>query len=700
MIKKEVVRRFKYWFFIVLFAPAIAEADLLKELGIEQDRESIDYVKNKTQFQLHPLLTEQSHPKTKNLGFIAPNHTVAALEMLLSVDQDISKKMIELTQAPELLQQASRAVQQALREKRRIYIYGCGATGRLAKQMESAFWRPFWSRVKLQPALWDKLQSQFSGVEELLIGEMTGGDRALISSLPGFEDLQLIGKLQLQDRKIQKGDVVFAVTEGGETSSVIGTILGALNQYSPLTMTNDQERQAVKQNLYFIYNNPNSVLQSFERSRLVLDSPFISKIELATGPQAIAGSTRMQATTIETFVLGVVLEDAIYQTLKDILSEKELKTLGFLGKQSLVDRLLDFVELQKNVFKSKEQIAVLTDLEAGAYAKNHFSTYFADEALIAVFTDSTERSPTFRLPPLDTVMEDPRRSWIQVWSPTTNQDAAWDLFLRRPFQGLQKEFYEKHFEAEISDPYLKEAALRSLKNAGDDQKNLYDFSFSKNNQRRLNSGDLGVLILLASETQQYQNAGNKSLTYQLIDQWIRLFSQKKASLFSIVLSDPRIVPGLKVPALIRKTPFLNLRLSFREDPLKVREQIALKMLLNAHSTAVMAKLGKIVGNSMTFVQPGNLKLIGRATYLVQTHVNQVLLERRLQKQVTYEQANAVLFDAIKYTQQLQQREPLSEVGLSMIRLLEWLVDGNKRTWIETKSILESKGLNDYMKAKK
>jgi len=43
---------------------------------------------------------------------------------------------------------------------------------------------------------------------------MTGGDRALISSLEGLEDLLLIGQLQLEDHNIKKGDAVFAVTEG------------------------------------------------------------------------------------------------------------------------------------------------------------------------------------------------------------------------------------------------------------------------------------------------------------------------------------------------------------------------------------------------------------------------------------------------------------------------------------------------------
>ena len=43
--------------------------------------------------------------------------------------------------------------------------------------------------------------------------------------------------------------------------------------------------------------------------------------------------------------------------------------------------------------------------------------------------------------------------------------------------------------------------------------------------------------------------------------------------------------------------------------------------MNAHSTAVMAKMGKVVGNTMTNVRAGNLKLIGRATYMILRHVN-------------------------------------------------------------------------------
>ncbi len=214
------------------------------------------------------------------------------------------------------------AVVRALRHNRRIYLYGCGATGRLAKQMESAIWRPFWKKLK-SGGLWPKLAGLVAeNIEDSLIGEMTGADRALISSLEGFEDLQLIGRLQLQEHGIGKGDAVFCISEGGETSSVIGTILAAAERYGT-----DVSR--ARQNLFFIYNNPDSLLRPFGRCRAVLDNAAISRINLATGPQAIAGSTRMQAASSETFVMGVILEEAIARLLGERLTPTQVQELGF-----------------------------------------------------------------------------------------------------------------------------------------------------------------------------------------------------------------------------------------------------------------------------------------------------------------------------------------------------------------------------------
>jgi N-acetylmuramic acid 6-phosphate etherase len=75
------------------------------------------------------------------------------------------------------------------------------------------------------------------------------------------------------------------------------------------------------------------------------------------------------------------------------------------------------------------------------------------------------------------------------------------------------------------------------------------------------------------------------------------------------------------------------------------------MALNAHSTGVMALLGKLVGNTMAYVSPSNLKLIGRATNVINMHVR-----RRLPgsaavaalREISYAEINAVLFDAIAF----------------------------------------------------
>jgi len=62
-----------------------------------------------------------------------------------------------------------------------------------------------------------------------------------------------------------------------------------------------------------------------------------------------------------------------------------------------------------------------------------FATYFASRAMVTVFTDCTERSPTFRLFPLDKVGAARRRSWVQVW---TKGDSAADAWRQAAENGL------------------------------------------------------------------------------------------------------------------------------------------------------------------------------------------------------------------------------------------------------------------------
>ncbi len=684
-------------------APA---ASLLRLMAIAASPESVDYVVNKTPFQLHTLLTEQRHPKTWTLGEKVRSDVEGGLRMLLSVDEDVAAKLNALAAAPRELDQLVVEIERALYERRKIYVYGCGATGRLAKQMESTFWRPFWKKIKAEPGLWAKLRGRLDpAVEEALIGEMTGADRALISSLEGFEDLPLIGRLQLRDRGIARGDLVIAVTEGGETSSVIGAILGALDQWKEAPGYNPARSRL---RLYFVYNNPDDRLRPFERSRRVIEEPGITKINLATGPQAIAGSTRMQAATSETFVLGSALETAAERILRRSLSNKEMERLGFGKETSLAARLRAFAPLLADVRRGLPDLAKMTELEARTYSQRHFSTYMAKAGLVTVFIDSTERGPTFRLYPLDTVREPRRKCWIQVWTDAVDAKSAWLVFLGRPFRGLRTDFYKKPFEEQVGDAFLKEKALASLEKAGDGQALLYDFSFAGANLKRRTpgTGDLGVLALVDAEISALLNP---NAPYR---RFVQLVLAGGANLALILIHDGSrgafsapSFPFLKTDPKKQTVAVVSLSVNPAGDPFGVRAQVGLKMLLNAHSTAVMARLSKVVGNTMTNVSPSNLKLIGRATYLTMLHVNEALARPAWVKAygsrrpIGYGEANAVLFESIAFMRNRpQDAGQAAEVPLSIIRILESLRRKQAVSAEEALSIYKKTDLSAYLAA--
>lgn len=190
------------------------------------------------------------------------------------------------------------------------------------------------------------------------------------------------------------------------------------------------------------------------------------------------------------------------------------------------------------------------------------------------------------------------------------------MLLHRAFHGLNAFFYQEAFSKNIADPYLSKVALSSLTKAGQDQQNLYDLSFSQNNIKNNGpvEGDLGVMFLLSDER---PNAGFK--------EWLTLFTHANADLVLVSVTDKALSKSQMntIKKLSPRTVFLSIGMT-KQDPLGLSQIIGLKMLLNAHSTAVMTKLGRVVGNTMTYVQPGNLKLIGRATHLIQLHVNATL----------------------------------------------------------------------------
>ncbi len=616
-------------------------------------------------------------------------------KQIISVDEDIAKTFHCLARDTALIDQAVQTVSRTIEERKKIFIYGCGSTGRLAKMMESALWRPFWDKLK-KSVFWDRLRTELpDDIEDRLIGEMTGGDRALISALEGFEDLQIVGRLQLQERGVENGDMVVCITEGGETSSVIGAILAACGQYGHLT---EDKIDAANKHLYFIYNNPDDVLKPFDRSRAVIENPAITKINLTTGPQAVAGSTRMQATTADTFLMGIILEFGIRALLEDYLSDEELAQIGFT-MIDMSERLRSFDRIRERLAPASTEMAEFIRLESETYQQGNLAVYFASRALLTVFVDCAERSPTFHLHPLDMAEEKRRKCWLQVWTEGGDYKQAWHNFLGREFRGLDESFYRPYFSSKIDDVYLKEAALNSLALSGGEQEKLYDFSFNKENMRKRGpkEDDLAVLVCLDEEIEELCAEGSAFHRFAV------LCKKENARLAFILVSDKN---SREIEHIISRLPLkkrdlaIHIFMEKKGDPLNLDRQLLLKILLNSHSTAVMARLGRVVGNTMTNVIPSNLKLIGRATYLIMSHVNDVLSKKKWIQEygkmdpVTYEQANAILFEAMDFV--TKRNDQISEVELSIIRVLEALRTNMFISWEDALSILMDLGLENYL----
>jgi len=108
--------------------------------------------------------------------------------------------------------------------------------------------------------------------------------------------------------------VVFAITEGGETSFVIGTAWEGVDSGAKV---------------YFVYNNPDDILcRHVERSREIIKDSRIEKINLTTGHMAIAGSTRMQATSIQLCVLMTILEMVVRELVSDLGAPASRRRVG------------------------------------------------------------------------------------------------------------------------------------------------------------------------------------------------------------------------------------------------------------------------------------------------------------------------------------------------------------------------------------
>jgi N-acetylmuramic acid 6-phosphate etherase len=524
-------------------------------------------------FRLGELLTESSHPKTRVLSETSKSNLADGIRLLQSVDEEIPPAVEKVFQQ-DTFKALIKAFGSALKTGRRIFFTGCGSTGRLSILLETA-WRRFWRTLKQKHP---DIVSRMPRKEDLTFSSMAGGDFALIKAVEGFEDFPDFGRYQLKQAGVSSGDVVVAITEGGETPFVIGTAWQGLD---------------VGAKIFFVYNNPTDLLCRFiQRSREVIEEPRIQKLDLTTGPMAINGSTRMQATTAELLVVGCALETALLQFLKESLTASEWAKLGF-SISSPEDYHQLFVKLLTKLSNPEtvEIMARLTEFEENIYRQHGLITYTANSAMLDVLTDTTERSPTFMIPPFRK-QADTRspQSWAFVKNPFCSAQEAWRDMLQREPRGLQ---WGSDVYKQLNAPSALQASPPSLGNT-----EIYKFRIGNEPEpSRTDAPDSALVMIAVGDEME-----------NLIRTSVKQFSSGYKRTAAIIIGPSTI--DAKTDELFQFPCELP------NSPLQLWHHLAVKLVLNTVSTATMALMGRVVGNAMIWLSPSNKKLIDRGSRLI------------------------------------------------------------------------------------
>jgi len=558
----------------------IAQGQVDDALRREAHRKARHFLDHEKQFQIGVLPIEQSHPKTVGLAETSQRDLEAAIRMLQAVDRDLASVAARAFADPEFHRLVA-AMRRAVDGGGRICISGCGSPGRLSIILEAA-WRQFWQEFRQRHRA---IASRLPDLENRITSIMTGGDFALVRSVENFEDYGAFARRQVQEARLGKGDVLVGLSAPGETSSVIGSVWQAVDNGAEV---------------FFVFNSPmEMVARHVERSRQVIEDPRIVKISLDCGSMAVLGSTRMQATSSQMLVVGAALERTLIETLRTRLEPAEFDRLHLALRQP-ADYASLFLQLVDDLGQPQavEAIAAMVKYEEQIYRRKGLVTYMAEDCLLDIFADTTERSPTFMLPPYrkcdDQVSPPP---WAFVKNPRLPSAETWFQLLRRKPRCLEwdtKVYRELGAPAELQQcpPRIGAAEMLKFLVGNEDDASRYEAPDSA-----------AILIALGEEVPRLTAPGDP--LREAFAACARPFPQRAALL----------IGAGPAPADVAPTVW-HVPLRLPASPLYLLDHLAAKLVLNTMSAAAGARMGRLVSNSMAHVNPINKKLLDRGTRLV------------------------------------------------------------------------------------
>lgn len=546
-------------------------------------------MENEKQFHLGVIPTEQSNPLTRNLSAKIMKDTAEGIRTILAADVNIPQVAAACFET-EAFKRMVKDIRRAMDERRTVLFSSVGASGRMALQLD-ATWRKFWTGLVEKIPLKAKA---FLEISECSNSLMTGGDRAVVRSVENFEDYMTFGAQQIIDAGVGAGDVVIALAECGLSASINGSAIEADNQGCTT---------------YYLFCNPEEVLRKYlDRARVVFERERIIHMPLFVGNMAVSGSTRMQVTTVELLVAGAALELASWSWLEDNLTPDELKAVGagvlaaseYAAQfQKLVDQLCSGAALSG--------MAKAVEFEAETYTQNGLITYITHDYLQDILTDTTERQPTFTLPPFrkwgDTASP---VSWAYAKDPLYPSSVAWQHILRRPIKGLdwtREDYIRMGAAQQIVDnpPAVTSAELKHYRIGNEDDPSRYERHPACLVCVDINNAAKGGVL-------DWYKANVSKFDSGLVLRMGDICEER--------LDENEIRIPVEMPHTI----------------MELMPHLMVKLAFNLLSTATMAKMGRVWSNWMIQVLPTNKKLIDRSTRIIAELAN-----------IPYEQANEEFF---------------------------------------------------------
>lgn len=556
----------------------------ITEKGVEEVASlgAKEFVAMKPYVTLGGMTTELPNPRTKTFSEVLAKDTAAGLSMLADVEDSVNRVFQDLPENKEFQRFVEEATERALKGHR-IFLLGVGSSGRAGIDVE-AKWREYWRNVKEnEPAKWQEVVKKAPNIEDAVVYVMGGGSGAITRAVEKMEDGPKAVKY-LKDQNFTKEDMLWLISASGSAP---------FNLYAGNYAVDELHSTNVR---FLCCSEAESMTPASKA--LVKKIGERNVLRLIPGPQAITGSTRMEAGTITLLGAGAMMLAAAKNIKENVMGSQKTYLKELTARYPAVIN-----EIKRVAGQKPRGLAAIAEMGADVLregnffnptdsvpGKGHITFVTGRESGRATAIDGVELVPTFGV--AKPLWPGEKGKTSEVWTvigdradqPFTNQE-AWEALCGGKLRPDDEEFgMDKIDNIKIGG---EEALAR----------------------RNTGSGNLVVGVLMGSEVASFKG----SFTEKALNE-----AKAKGSRTALI-----VIHDVKARGTLPKEVSdagdacdAFVALDVQEDEFLLNQSAALKTALNMLSTATMGKLGAIYGNIMIGMHPSNNKLKNRIINII------------------------------------------------------------------------------------